>query len=53
MKTITKAILFAGVAILVIIAIPFGKFIYELAVWSNEDRKQMDAAKIYMDFFDG
>lgn len=49
MKTIIKAILFAGLALLVIVAIPLGQFVYEMAIWSYEDKKQMNAGKKYMD----
>jgi hypothetical protein len=48
-KIITKALIASGLAILIIIGIPVLRFVYEMAIWSYYDRKQMAAGKRYMD----
>src|SRR5580698_405840 len=49
MKTITKALIAGSMAILVIIGFPLVRFVYEMAIWSYDDEKQMAAGKKYMD----
>jgi hypothetical protein len=49
MKTITKALIACALAILVIIGFPVVRFVYEMAIWSYGDEKQMAAGKKYMD----
>lgn len=49
MKTITKAPIACALTILVIIGFPIARFVYEMAIWSYGDEKQMAAGKKYMD----
>ncbi len=48
-KTITKALIASGLAILVILAFPISCFVYDMAIWSHDDSKQMAAGKKCMD----
>jgi hypothetical protein len=49
MKIAIKAIIAAGLAILVILALPILYFLYGMAMWSYEDGKQMTTGRKYMD----
>jgi hypothetical protein len=49
MKTIAKAIIAAGLVILVIVAFPVGQFIFEIVSFDYGMEKQMKAGQKYMD----
>ena len=49
MKTIIKAIIFAGLAILVIVAFPVGQFVFEIVSFDHDMEKQMKTGQKYMD----
>ena len=49
MKTIIKAIIFSGVAILVIVAFPVGQFVFEIVSFDHDMEKQMKTGQKYMD----
>jgi trehalose-6-phosphate synthase len=49
MKIIIKAIIISGLVILVIVAFPVGRFIFEMISFDHEMEKQMKIGQKYMD----